>query len=140
MNSLKEIVANKIKTQLRYGDITLKDLEILDNHSRELIMEKIHEYDLKIWRRNIMNSLAKISLDKATDYWGVWEKYYDDWGLIDFREIIYIMRGTLEYVEIITPDDSPYYYNYVEAYREKSHHIQYYPPDKGYPYDVSIRH
>jgi hypothetical protein len=50
------------------------------------------------------------------------------------------MRETLEYVEIITPDDSPYYYNYVEAYREKSHHTQDYPPDKCYPYDVSISH
>ena len=46
------------------------------------------------------------------------------------------MRNTLEYVEIITPDNPHYYYNY----REKSHHTQDYPPDKCYPYDVSISH
>lgn len=89
VNTLLDNVSNLIVERVINGQLSLRDLEYLDRTSEFMVMEKLHKYDLQIWRYNIMKSLSLIELNKCKNYTVEFAKVYID-GMRDYREIIYI--------------------------------------------------
>ena len=62
----------------------------------------------------IMDSLAEIALIRSEDHWAEWEKFYDEEGMRDFAEVLYIQNDK---IKKIAPWNSDYYYQHLDAYR-----------------------
>ena len=115
-DSIFMLAAIRVRDMVINGKIPYKNLgNVLIPSCKSLVQDLLIEYDREQCRKKLMAPLVKLELKGADECFGEWEKFYDKDGNKDFAQVLYIQRGK---IKKITPWNSPFYDEYIEAYRE----------------------
>lgn len=115
MKTLEEISAKKIRDLILQKKLPYSHLEKIPETCRNLVEYYLRQHDKAICQMKIMDSLAEMALIRSEDHWAEWEKFYDEEGMRDFAEVLYIQNSGK--IKKIAPWNSNYYYQHLDAYR-----------------------
>jgi len=86
--SLKQLSKDIIVKNIIDKEIPYSNLDNLDYYSKEYVLDSLSEYDFKIWKYKIYNSLVEIESKLWDDIDIVFIKYYDEYGYRDYYQNI----------------------------------------------------
>ena len=115
MNTLEHKTAIKIRDMILKKELPYSHVEKLPYGCKEIVEHYLREHDKAICQMKIMDALADITLIRSEEHWAEWEKFYDEDGMRDFAEVLYIQNSGK--IKKIAPWNSDYYYQHLEAYR-----------------------
>ena len=109
-------------------------MEKLPNICKDLVEFYLREHDKAVCQMKIMESLAEITLMRSEEHWAEWEKFYDEEGMRDFAEVLYVQNSGK--IKKIAPLNTNYYYQHIKAYRRLNPYeeeMEDWEKDVGFP-------